>query len=171
MEKGKLNLVIDSLMFLCLMSLVGLGFLMKYVLLPGREAWAKYGRSVELTWLGWGRHDWGDIHFYLALIMLGLLIIHIYLHWQMILALFARLFPNPQIRVRVAFAFLIITALLLYFPFLITPDMRERGWGGGRGRGRSALETTPSYSGSPAGLGSHLGGNVRFCYENKEVIG
>ncbi len=132
MDKTKINFVIDALMFLCLMAIAGLGFLMKYVLLPGRQAWAKYGRNVELTWLGWDRHDWGEIHLYLAFSLLTLLTVHLILHWKMILGLFERLIPNPQRRTRVAFAFLIITVLLLYFPFLITPEVRERGRGGGR---------------------------------------
>ena len=141
MEKQKLNFVIDALMFLCLMAMAGLGFLMKYALLPGRQAWSKYGRNVELTWLGWDRHDWGEIHLYLAFVLLGLLTIHLILHWQMILGLYARLIPDPQTRNRLAWAVLILTVLLLYFPFLITPDVQERGRGGGRrGREHSALQ-------------------------------
>lgn len=169
MDKTKLNFVIDALMFLCLMGLTGLGFLMKYILLPGREAWAKYGRNVELSWLGWDRHDWGQIHLYLALILLGVLVIHIILHWQMILGLFARLIPNPRTRTRVALAFLILTVLLLYFPFLITPDVRERGRGGGRGRGHSALKAAPSYAGSPVELGNPMGCKVRLGYDNQHL--
>ena len=69
MDKAKLNFVIDALQFLCLMALAGLGFLMKYVLLPVREARVKYGANVELTWLGWDRHDWGQIHLYLAFLL------------------------------------------------------------------------------------------------------
>lgn len=132
MDKTKINFVIDAMMFLCLMALAGLGFLMKYALPPGREAWAKYGRNVQLTWMGWDRHDWGQIHLYIAFILLGLLVIHLYLHWQMILGLYARLVPNPQTRTRLAYALLIITALFLFLPFLISPDVQERG----RGRGR-----------------------------------
>ena len=64
MDKSKFNFVIDALMFLCLMAMAGLGFLMKYVLPPGREVQAKYGRNVYLSWLGWDRHDWGDIHLF-----------------------------------------------------------------------------------------------------------
>ena len=37
MDKGKLNFVIDASMFLCLMAMAGLGFLMYYILPPGRK--------------------------------------------------------------------------------------------------------------------------------------
>jgi hypothetical protein len=146
MDKSKLIFLIDALMFICLMTLAGLGFLMKYALPPGREAVAKYGRNVQLTWLGWDRHDWGGIHLYLAFILLGLLVIHLYLHWQMIPGLYARLVPNPETRNRLAFALLIITILLLLLPFLISPDVQERG----RGRGRGALKAISSYAVSQA---------------------
>jgi hypothetical protein len=133
MDKPKLNFIIDALMFLTLMTMAGLGFLMKYILVSGREAWAKYGRNLALSWLGWDRHDWGDIHLYLAFALLTLLVIHLILHWQQILGLFRRLVPDPRRRYRIALIFLLLSLLLIYFPFLITPDMQERG--GGRGGG------------------------------------
>ena len=98
MDKAKLNFVIDALMFLCLMAMAGLGFLMHYILPPGRRVHAVYGRNVDLTWLGWDRHDWGDIHLYLAFTLLGLLTVHLILHWSMIVGLFARLLPDPKLR-------------------------------------------------------------------------
>jgi hypothetical protein len=133
MDRGKLNFVIDSLMFLTLMAIAGLGFLMKFTLPPGREVQAVYGRNVYLTWLGWDRHDWGSVHLYLAFTLLSLLAIHLILHWSLIVGLLARLIPNPKTRHRVALVFLLVGLLLLYFPFLVTP---EEGRGGGRGLGR-----------------------------------
>jgi hypothetical protein len=135
MDKSRLNFIIDVLMFLCIVAMAGLGLLMKYVLLPGRVARAKYGGPVELTWLGWDRHDWGDIHLYLAFLLLGLLTLHIIFHWKQILGLFEKLIPQPQKRTRLGFAFLILAVLLLYFPFLATPKVEERG----RGRGRFGM--------------------------------
>ncbi len=142
MDRPKLNFVIDALMFLVLLAIAGLGFLMKYILPPGREVWLRYGRNLDLTWLGWDRHDWGSIHLYLAFTLLGLLIIHLILHWSMIVGLFARLIPNPRRRTWVGVAFLIISLLLIYFPFLITPEMGERGRGPGRGRHRSEVTSS-----------------------------
>ena len=138
MDKSKLNFIISALMFLCLMAMAGLGFLMKFVLLPGRKAMVEYGRPVELTYLGWDRHDWGDLHSYLAFALLSLLAFHLILHRKKLRGLFERLIPSPRMRTRLAFGFLIICVLLAYFPFLITPRVEDKG---GRGRRqRSEME-------------------------------
>ncbi|MEW6386038.1 MAG: DUF4405 domain-containing protein [Thermodesulfobacteriota bacterium] len=162
MDKGKLNFVIDALMFLCLMGIAGLGFLMKYVLLPGREARMKYGGPVELSWLGWDRHDWGQIHLYLAFFLLGLLLLHIILDWQVILGLWEKLIPNPRMRTRIAFAFLLITVLLLYVPFLVTPEAQERGR-----RGRGLRSEAGGYEKSLA-QGTVIAGETYYCRSKQE---
>ena len=160
MDKPKLNFIIDALMFLTLMALAGLGFLMKYILFSGRDAWAKYGRNLSLSWLGWDRHDWGDLHVYLAFTLLILLAFHLFLHWRQILAYFHHLIPNPGLRFKIALIFLLLSLLLIYFPFLITPDMQERGGGRGRGGGpRSQMGGSESWRvatlpAGPAGVGS-----------------
>jgi hypothetical protein len=137
MHKPRLNFVIDATMFLCLMAMAGLGFLMKYLLPPGREVMARYGRNLSLSWLGWDRHDWGNIHLYLAFALLILLVVHIILHWQQILGLFRRVVPDPRRRYRIALIFLILSLLLIYFPFLITPDQQARGRGAGGRRSQA----------------------------------
>jgi hypothetical protein len=154
MDKPKLNFVIDAVMFLCLMAMAGLGFLMRYVLPSGRDAWAAYGSNLQFSWLGWDRHDWGDIHLYLAFTLLILLALHIILHWRQILGLFHRVVPDPRRRYRIALVFLILSLLLIYFPFLITPDSKARGRDGRRSQvggvvGRVALD-------GPAGAGVNI---------------
>ena len=130
-DKPKLNFIIDALMFLVMMAMAGLGFLMKYVLIPGRARWVKYGRNVDLTLLGWDRHDWGDLHLYLGFTLLGLLILHIILHWKQIVGLFQR-FVSPERRTLVLLVFVLLAVLLIYFPFLMTPEVGELGRGMGR---------------------------------------
>jgi hypothetical protein len=130
-DKPNLNFIIDALMFLTVMAMAGLGFLMKYVLLPGRESWLQYGRNVKLAFWGWDRHDWGAIHLYLGFFFLGLLGLHIFLHWRQIVRLFQRLIPAER-RALVLLVFVLMAALFIYFPFLITPEISE----GGRGMGR-----------------------------------
>jgi hypothetical protein len=130
-DKPKLNFIIDALMFLVMMAMAGLGFLMKYVLIPGRARWVKYGRNVDLTLLGWDRHDWGDLHLYLGFTLLGLLILHIILHWKQIVGLFQRFIP-PERRTLVLLVFLVLAVLLIVFPFLVSPEIGELGRGLGR---------------------------------------
>lgn len=127
MNKSKLNFFVDALMFLVMMALAGLGLLIKYVLIPGREAWAKYGRKMELTWLELDRHAWGEVHLYLAFLLLGLLVLHIILHWKMILGLLARFISQPAPRLGVASVFLVVSMALLALPLLVTPEVNEVG--------------------------------------------
>ena len=56
MEKSKLNLIIDGLLLLCITVIVGIGFLIKYVLVPGYQRWQIYNRNVDLFFWGLDRH-------------------------------------------------------------------------------------------------------------------
>jgi hypothetical protein len=129
-DKSKLNFITDALMFLVITAMAGLGFLMKYVLVPGRERWVKYGRNVNLTLFGWDRHDWGDIHLDLGLIFLGLLVVHIILHWRQIVGLFQKYVPDER-RPLVLLIFVLLAVFLIYFPFLLSPEIGALGRGMG----------------------------------------
>jgi hypothetical protein len=157
MDKPRLNFIIDAVMFVLLMTIAGIGLLMKFVLIPGRERWVKYGRHVELYLFGMDRHEWGTIHLYLALILLGVLAFHLFLHWQMIVALFQRLITTPRTRTVVLWIFLLVTLFLIYFPFLITPEVEDVGRGRGRGWRHSAVEARQLASGPKQGCAEGAG--------------
>jgi hypothetical protein len=129
-DKSRLNFITDALMFLVLMAMAGLGFLMEYILVPGRERWVKYGRNVNLTLFGWDRHDWGDIHLDLGLIFLALLVVHVILHWRQIVGLFQKFVPAER-RALVLLVFVLLAAFLIYFPFLLSPEIGSLGRGMG----------------------------------------
>jgi len=133
-DKSKVNFVIDALMFLCMMAITGTGFLMKFVLIPGQERWVKYGRNVELLLLGIDRHEWGAIHLVLGFILLGLLVIHIILHWKMILGLYRKLIGSQSTRRIIAAVFIIVCLIGLISPFIVKPEVQEPGQGEGRHR-------------------------------------
>lgn len=135
-DKSKLTFIVDALMFLLLMAIVGIGLLIKYVLVTGKERWATYGGNVDLYLLGMDRHGWGTVHFVIGLIFLGLLVFHIVLHWRAILVLFRRLIGSRKKRVLVAALFAIICAFLVVFPFVVNPEAREIGRGEGRDEAR-----------------------------------
>ena len=98
MKKSKLNLIIDAILLLCMAAIAGIGLLMKNVLVPGYKRWDIYGRNVELYFWGLDCHQWGTIHFIIELVLLALLVLHIALHWSMILGIYRKLIPNPRTR-------------------------------------------------------------------------
>lgn len=137
-ERSKLNFLVDALMFICMAALAGIGLLMKYVLLSGQGIWAEYGEMVDLYFFGLDRHEWGDIHLYIAFILTGLLALHIILHWKMIPGLYRKLIGAQKIRQITALVFLVTCTLLLALPFILDPEVKEH-----EGRGRNRVEASP----------------------------
>jgi len=89
MKHSSLNFIIDLIALLNLLALAFTGFVMKYILPPGtgglgRKLHGGAGREQIKDLWSLGRHDWGGIHFYLALLFLILMAVHIILHWNWI---------------------------------------------------------------------------------------
>lgn len=76
-ERKSLNFIIDSVAFVILMVMTSTGLLMRYYLPPGLC-------DKRHTMLGLQRHEWGDLHFWLALVFFSLMALHIFLHWRWI---------------------------------------------------------------------------------------
>ena len=143
--KGKLNFIIDALMFICMMAIAGLALLMKFILIPGKDRLAKYGRGVDLSLLGMDRHEWGTIHLAIGLALLGLLTLHIILHWKAITGLFQKLVDNQKARWIIAPTFAVVSLLLLVVPLAVRPDIQEmeRGRSGQLAAGNTACGGCP----------------------------
>jgi hypothetical protein len=81
-----LNFIVDLVAFLNLLGLVFTGLIMKYILPPGTGGRGRQlhggmgGEQIKELW-SMTRHEWGDIHFYLALFFVILMVVHIILHW------------------------------------------------------------------------------------------
>ena len=132
MSKSKINFLIDSLMFLCMAAIAGIGFLMKVVLIPGQDRWIKYGKNVEIYVLNMDRHQWGTVHLVIALILLGLLLLHIILHWKLIVGLFSKLITNKSTRKLITVVFVFISVFLFLFAFFVKPEIGKIIQGHGR---------------------------------------
>ncbi len=121
--RQKLNIIIDIIMFLVMGALAAIGFIIRYILIPGSERWEKYGRNVDLTCWGMDRHEWGFIHLVLGILLIVLLILHIIFHWTMIVNYFKRLLPNPIWRYIVVGGIIILTCIFAASPFLMLPEI------------------------------------------------
>ncbi len=73
MRRTNLNFLVDVLAAIALLGLAGTGILLTWILPPGT------GHSL-LLW-GLSRHDWGEVHFWLAVAFMGGIVLHVLLHW------------------------------------------------------------------------------------------
>ena len=109
MNRAKVNFVVDAASFAAFVLLLSTGVLVHYVLPPGS------GHFYTL----WGldRHDWGGIHFWIAVVFLCTMGFHLFLHWRWVVNM-----VNGYLRegsgVRVA---LVIISLLSLLCIAISP--------------------------------------------------
>ncbi|MGV8073260.1 MAG: DUF4405 domain-containing protein [Syntrophobacteraceae bacterium] len=75
MKKNDWKALIDALLFVDICSIGAIGLLLAFVIPTGG------GRGASKYFIGLHRHQWGDIHLYLSLFMLGLLVLHVWLNW------------------------------------------------------------------------------------------
>lgn len=78
MKRSNLNLIIDIIAFTGFVVLATTGVLMHYLLPPGSGRYS--------TIWGLDRHEWGGIHFWLAIIFFSILALHLLLHWRWLLS-------------------------------------------------------------------------------------
>jgi len=126
MSQPKLSLIVDALMFGCLMAIAGLGLLMKFVLPHSHAQPTQHQHNVDTHLLGLDRHQFGEIHFILALVLLALLVVHIILHWTMILTIYRRLISRQAVRRTVAVVFVLVSVALLLWSFVSHPHSQAQ---------------------------------------------
>ncbi|MBS2099426.1 DUF4405 domain-containing protein [Carboxylicivirga linearis] len=141
-SKVKLNFIIDILMYLSMMIVVGIGFLMEYVLIPGSERHEVYGRNVELSFWNMDRHQWGNIHLIFGFVLIFLLLLHIIFHWKLIVAIYRRMISGKSIRIVLGIILLFLTLILAVAPIFVKPEIQEGGKGDHNGgvRGNRSSE-------------------------------
>jgi hypothetical protein len=133
MSRNKLNLLIDVLAFLAMGGLASTGLMLAYRLPPGSGSLAVLGRT---------RHEWGDVHFCLALSLLALMVLHVVLHWgwvknalAAVLAVRTPRKPGAGLGGTLALLILgVVVAAAIAAPWVIAVEERGRG-GEGEGHG------------------------------------
>ena len=112
MKKTNLNFVIDVVAFVAFVLLTSTGVLVHYVLPPGSG-------QFSILW-GMNRHEWGQLHYWIAIVMMGSLGLHLLLHWRWVAAMVKGRPHEDGSGVRVALSVVGIIALiaLAVMPFL-----------------------------------------------------
>ncbi len=130
MKRKRANFIIDVLAFLGFSLLLSTGYVLRFVLPPGSGSRQGQGnRPISLLW-DMDRHQWGEVHFWIACSLIILIAIHLILHFGWIEAVFKGKTSEPS-RATVTWALfgiiaVILLALLPFFSSLKTQTRMER---------------------------------------------
>lgn len=112
-NKMLLNIVIDFVM-LTAMALVSISGFILEIVIPSRHAVKFQGATPwSSQLLGFGRHDWGNIHLWAGIVLVILLAIHILLHINMVSAFIKKKCPNHILRVLFYILFLMLLIMTI----------------------------------------------------------
>ncbi len=75
MRKHTQNKIIDLISFICMIGLITTGVILYWVIPPGSHG--------ETLW-GLTRHQWGDVHFWVAILFVIVMAVHLTLHFSWI---------------------------------------------------------------------------------------
>lgn len=142
MTRNLLNFLIDGLTAIVMLGMISTGLLVRFVLPPGTG-----GRMS--VW-GWGRHDWGEFHFWLAVSLGVMLVLHVTLHWSWVCGTVHRMVtrgPARTARTRpwqrhVAGGAFLAAIVLLVGGFVWVAAQNVNGRNDGRRRGPRAAEAS-----------------------------
>ena len=100
MRRAPARLWLNVITFVNFVALAATGAILRWVLPSGSAGWHGIGKgwrggravleSVNADsprpnlLFGWGRHYWADLHFWLAVLLVANVILHIILHWSWI---------------------------------------------------------------------------------------
>ena len=72
MKRANLNFLVDAVALIAFVLLAATGVLVRYVLPPGSG-------HFSALW-GMDRHQWGQVHFWIAVVLMASLGLHLFLH-------------------------------------------------------------------------------------------
>lgn len=111
MKRPNLNFLVETAAFAAFVLLTSTGVLMSYILPPGSGHFS--------TLWGMDRHGWGRLHFWIAVVLMGFLGLHLLLHWKWVTGM-VKGQPGEGFRMRTALSVVGLLALiaLSVLPFL-----------------------------------------------------
>jgi hypothetical protein len=153
-RKNTLNFIIDCIAAVTMLTMISTGLLLYFILPPGSR-----GGHGLLFW-GLDRHEWGDIHFWSAVALIVLMVLHVLLHWKWVcLTVYSWVNPEgfpqkkltPRRRNLYGLGFFVLVVLLVGgFLTLATAGVTRGDQGRGRGRGATLGLRTPDDLHAPA---------------------
>ncbi|MCD6283399.1 DUF4405 domain-containing protein [bacterium] len=126
--KHMLNFWINVIIYLLMGFLLFSGFLIKFTMPPGTGG--------VLVLLGMDRHDWGVLHFWVAVALLIGVALHLWLHWSWMRVTTPHYFKRAWVPALIGLLILALAALAA--PFFVQPTLVP---GGGEKHEREMAES------------------------------
>lgn len=82
MNRTIANITIDIIAALLFLGMIATGYLLHFPLPPGS--------NKTLSLWGYTRHQWGEVHFWISLGLLSVLLVHLVLHWNWIVTVIGK---------------------------------------------------------------------------------
>jgi len=141
MRKTDWQFLVDTLLFICMFGIALIGILLAFFIPEGPSA-----QPSSKYFLNLHRHQWGNIHLYLSLTFIGLVIIHLTLDWKWIKSKAVKIFKKGWKTALISTFLVSIFMVFLFWLFYPKEPgaYEEYGRGEGRGGGRAFSQETDS---------------------------
>jgi hypothetical protein len=132
MKKADWQYLVDSLMFICILGIAIIGILLAFFIPKGPSS-----PESSKYFLALHRHQWGNIHLYISLAFILLVIVHLTLDWKWIKSRASQIFRRGW---KMSLATTASASLLMVFFFWILYPKEPGAYEDyGLGRGRQAI--------------------------------
>jgi hypothetical protein len=153
MNRTAINLAVDLVVAALFLALIATGFILGFALPPGT--------NKSLCLWGLSRHQFGNIHLWISFAFLGVVLLHVCLHWSWVVAVVGKHMglkasPKGSLLRSGLVAFLLVAVAVGLFAWLTRASVREitdpgafdvcpdpAGSGGGRTDGQPARPASP----------------------------
>jgi uncharacterized membrane protein len=124
MNRTIANIIIDIIAAFLILGMIATGYLLRFPLPPGS--------NKTLSLWGYTRHQWGDVHFWISLGLLIVLVIHLVLHWNWIVTVRGKRFhlvktAHPSLVRSGILTVVIVTLTIMLFAWLAQISVKEIG--------------------------------------------
>lgn len=152
MKESDWRYVVDVILFICLGGMILIGILL-WFLLPAGPAVADSAKYF----LGLHRHQWGNIHAYLSMAFVILMVVHIVLNWKWITSKTRQIFTSGSTPALVATACAPILVLFLFWAGTPKDTDKYRDLGlPGHDASSFQRDTAPGLTRLPEGIAGDL---------------
>lgn len=133
------NIIIDLIATVLFLGMLATGYLLRFPLPPGSN-------KSHVLW-GLSRHEWGDIHFWISVGLILVLVVHLALHWNWVVTVIGKRCglvksPQPSLVRAAVWVVGVFAAMCIGFAWLAQRDVVQidRPRRGFQAQGRQTIE-------------------------------